>query len=76
MRPIITPWYRFGRGQQRTVSRPYLDAQVLPVAGGAWRWDVQTIDGQIVDIGIAPTCQAARVAATAVLLHALDGGDR
>lgn len=76
MRPPLTPWHNFGRGQQRTLRRPYLDAQVLPVAGGAWRWDVQTIDGQIVSIGTAPSCQAARVAATAVLLDALDGGDR
>ena len=76
MRPPLTPWHAFGGGQQRTLRRPYLDAQVLPVAGGAWRWDVQTIDGQIVSIGTAPSCQAARVAATAVLLAALDGGDR
>ena len=73
MRPIITPWYRFGRGQQRTVSRPYLDAQVLPVAGGAWRWDGRTMDGRIAANGPRPSCAAARVAATAVLLDALDG---
>ena len=73
MRPLLTPWNVFGRGQQRTLRRPYLDAQVLPVDGGAWRWDVRTMDGQIVDIGAAPSCQAARVAATAVLLDALDG---
>jgi hypothetical protein len=76
MRPPLTPWRPFGSGQQRTLRRPYLDAQVLPVAGGAWRWDVRTMHGQIVDIGTRPTCQAARVAATAVLLDALDGGDR
>jgi len=73
MRPSISPWHAFGRGQQRTLRRPYLDAQVLPVAGGAWRWDVRTMDGRIVDSGTRPTCAAARVAATAVLLDALDG---
>ena len=46
MRPPLTPWHAFGGGQQRTLRRPYLDAQVLPVAGGAWRWDVQTVDGR------------------------------
>jgi len=76
MRPPLTPWYRFGGGQQRTLRRPYLDAQVLPVAGGAWRWDVQTVDGQIVSIGTAPTRQAGRVAATAVLIDALEGGQK
>ena len=76
MRPPLTPWHAFGGGQQRTLRRPYLDAQVLPVAGGAWRWDVQTVDGQIVSIGTAPTRQAGRVAATAVLIDALEGGQK
>ena len=72
MRPLLTPWHRYADGWQRTLRAPYLDAQVLPTGDG-WRYDVRTLQNRIVDIGTRPTGEAARIAATAYLLDALEG---
>ena len=50
MRPLLTPWYPFGNGLQRTLRRPYFDAEVQPVDGG-WMWRVADVSGVVVARG-------------------------
>ena len=50
MRPLLTPWYPFGNGLQRTLRRPYFDAEVQPVDGG-WMWRVANVSGAVVARG-------------------------
>lgn len=50
MRPLLTPWYPFGAGLQRTLRRPYLDAEVQPVSGG-WMWRVSDLQGNVLARG-------------------------
>lgn len=50
MKPLLTPWYPFGHGLQRTLRRPYLDAEVQPVDGG-WMWRVADVTGAVVARG-------------------------
>ena len=52
MRPLLTPWYQFGRGVQRTLRRPYLDIEVQPVSDG-WMWRVTDLQGNLVGKGRA-----------------------
>lgn len=52
MRPLLTPWYQFGRGLQRTLRRPYLDIEVQPVSAG-WMWRVTDLQGNLIAKGHA-----------------------
>jgi hypothetical protein len=68
MRPPLTPWYAFAKGWQRTLRKPYRDAEVMP-AGDCWRYDVRTLTGHIEVIGVRPTRLEAMAAATIYLLR-------
>jgi hypothetical protein len=68
MRPPLTPWYAFAKGWQRTLRKPYRDAEVMPV-GDFWRYDVRTLTGHIEVIGVRPTRLEAMAAATSHLLR-------
>lgn len=67
MRPPLTPWVAFADGWQRTLRKPYRDAEVMP-RGDVWRYDVRTIDGDIEVIGVRPTRLEAMAAATSHML--------
>ena len=68
MRPPLSPWYAFAKGWQRTLRKPYRDAEVMPV-GDCWRYDVRTMTGHIEVIGVRPTRLEAMAAATSHLLR-------
>ena len=68
MKPLLSPWYAFAKGWQRTLRKPYRDAEVMPV-GDCWRYDVRTMAGDIEVIGVRPTRLEAMAAATSHLLR-------
>tara|TARA_R110000851_G_scaffold26200_3_gene74556 strand:- start:1684 stop:1932 length:249 start_codon:yes stop_codon:yes gene_type:complete len=68
MRPPLSPWCAFAKGWQRTLRKPYRDAEVMTV-GDCWRYDVRTMTGHIEVIGVRPTRLEAMAAATSHLLR-------
>ncbi len=68
MRPRLTPWYAFGVGWQRTLRRPYLDADVQPAPEGCWVYRLTLADGTSVELGVRPSRLEAMAAATSRML--------
>ena len=67
MRRPLTQWAAFATGWQRTLRKPYRDAEVRPVAGG-WHWKVCELGGSVEVHGICPTRLEAMAAATTHML--------
>ena len=67
MRPPLTQWAAFATGWQRTLRKPYRDAEVRP-DGDCWHWKVCELGGAVEVHGICPTRLEDMAAATAHML--------